>query len=248
MRSLAELTSTDEPAWPTVQTWLSAATVPVEVLPVTEEARVTCLLRLQVTTRSTLGALAWNTGGICVDHGWIRILGGGHRGLTDLATASGLGEPGSQSTPPDYVLAGYDVLGGQFAVNGGPLPGAPGQVAYYAPDTLEWMSLDMGHSDFVAWAITGDIASFYADLRWTGWEDESAALRLDQGISVFPPLFSQEAKNNLAAASRAPVPMHELLQLNAGLASQLRDVPDGGTFRIEVQNGAPKAPKRFWKR
>lgn len=94
----------------------------------------------------------------------------------------------------------------------------------------------------------GRLASFYADLRWTGWEDDSAAPRLDQGISVFPPLFSQETKSNLAAASRAPVPMHELLQLNTDLASQLRDVPDGGAFRMEVENGPPKAPKRFWKR
>jgi hypothetical protein len=106
----------------------------------------------------------------------------------------------------------------------------------------------MRHSDFVAWALRGDTSSFYSDLRWTGWEDESAALDLDQGISVFPPLFSQEAKNDLAAATRAPVPMSELLDLNNDLAWQLRHVPDGGTFRIAVEDSTPKAQRRFWKR
>lgn len=248
MRSLAELTATDDPAWPTVQTWVAAATVPVDVLPVTEDARATCLFRLQVTTRSTLGALAWNTGGICIDHGWLRILGGGHGGLTDLATASGLGEPGPHSTQPDYVLAGYDILGGQFAVNGGPLPGAPGHVAYFAPDTLKWMSLNMGHSDFVAWALTGDTASFYADLRWTGWQRESAALSLEQGIHVYPPPFTRESRDGSVVVSRRPVPMMELLEMHPDLAMQVRDVPDGGTFRVELDAGIPKAQKKFWKR
>lgn len=37
----------------------------------------TALLATQVTTRSPMGAVVYHTGGILVDHGWIRILGAG---------------------------------------------------------------------------------------------------------------------------------------------------------------------------
>ena len=34
------------------------------------------LSRLQVTARSMMGALALSSGGMLVDHGWVRLLGG----------------------------------------------------------------------------------------------------------------------------------------------------------------------------
>mgnify|MGYP006138941707 CR=1 FL=1 len=42
-----------------------------------EQALLGVLHRLQVTRRSTLGGLAADTGGLLVDHGWLRHLGGG---------------------------------------------------------------------------------------------------------------------------------------------------------------------------
>ncbi|UUU44910.1 DUF2625 domain-containing protein [Streptomyces sp. NBC_00162] len=35
-----------------------------------------CLLQMQVTGRSVLGALALHTGGLLVDDGWVRVFGG----------------------------------------------------------------------------------------------------------------------------------------------------------------------------
>jgi hypothetical protein len=91
MRPLADLLS-PEPAWPQVQSWVQGATRPVVVLP-SERARAEdALVALQVTTRSPMGALALETGGLAVDGGWLRILGGGGplmRG--DLASWNGLG-------------------------------------------------------------------------------------------------------------------------------------------------------------
>jgi hypothetical protein len=120
------------------------------VLPAGREAGLDVLFRLQVAARSTLGALALNCGGLLVDHGWVRVLGGGTSRLPDLATASGLGRPGSPGAPPPSLTVAFDVLGGRFAVNGGDLPGRPGEVCYWVrtpwpgcrpvPGTASWCS------------------------------------------------------------------------------------------------------------
>ncbi len=60
-----------------VEDWLRKATNPVEVLPPVEANRKSALVAIQVTTRSPMGAIIYETGGILVDHGWIRILGSG---------------------------------------------------------------------------------------------------------------------------------------------------------------------------
>jgi hypothetical protein len=75
-RPLTELISND-PAWPMVKGWLSEAKNLVEVLPATAPQNAEALVATQVTTRSSMGSIIYETGGILVDHGWIRILGSG---------------------------------------------------------------------------------------------------------------------------------------------------------------------------
>ncbi len=67
------------------------------------------LFRLQVTARSTLGALALRCGGVLLDHGWLRLLGGGGDELMSLAEANGLGEPMCAERPAALTVA-FDVL------------------------------------------------------------------------------------------------------------------------------------------
>jgi hypothetical protein len=81
MRDLADLLSPD-PAWPLVLSWVREARHQVEVLPVERARAEDVLVALQVTTRSPMGALALETGGLLVGGGWLRILGG-----TDYATS-----------------------------------------------------------------------------------------------------------------------------------------------------------------
>jgi hypothetical protein len=40
--------------------------------------RCEALIVTQVTTRSPMGAVVYETGGLLIDHGWIRVLGSGH--------------------------------------------------------------------------------------------------------------------------------------------------------------------------
>ena len=77
-RPLSELLAVDEPAWPLVQQWIAEATNLVDVLPCDSQAREKSLLDVQMTVRSPMGAIVYQSGGLLVDHGWIRILGSGH--------------------------------------------------------------------------------------------------------------------------------------------------------------------------
>jgi hypothetical protein len=192
-----------------------------------------CLYRLQVTTRSVLGALAFHSGGVLVDHGWLRLLGGGHHPLPDLATTNLVGPPSEGTSPPSSLHVARDVVGGIFAINGGALPGSLGHVCYFAPDALEWQPLGIGHGDFVAWAVGGGTDDFYSDLRWTGWERETEALGLDMGFSIFPPLFAAESADR-ANASRRGVRWDELASFHAEALAQLGGLEHRQSFRMRM--------------
>jgi hypothetical protein len=97
-------------------------------------------------------------------------------------------------------------------------------VGYWAPDTLAWEGTGIGHSDFVAWAPTG-IDVFYADYRWPGWQDEIEAVQLDQGLAIYPPLFTKEGRD-VAAASRRAIPFGELVAFHRDVAAQVGGEPD----------------------
>ncbi len=209
----------DDPAWPSLRKSFAGAKVPVEVLAVDPEQARRTLFRLQVTAYSTLGALALHTGGLVVDHGWLRILGGGYGGLPNLAEVNGIGEPGSEDPGVGWLTVGFDVLGGRFAVNGGGLPGKAGEVCYLGPETLRWEPIGGGHSAFVAWAVQGGADRFYGELRWPGWIEEVAALAPEDGLSVYPPLWSAEGRD-IGQSSRRSCPLIELAALHLDLAGR----------------------------
>ncbi|MBO3749550.1 DUF2625 family protein [Streptosporangiaceae bacterium NEAU-GS5] len=220
MRTLDELLDVEDPAWPELSDELAEAAVPVEILPVDAEQARQVLHRLQVTVRSRLGALALHSGGLLVEQGWLRVLGGGHAALPPLTadeTAAGL-------------LVGFDVLGGRFEVNGAApakagRPGAPGEICYFAPDTLQWEELGVGHSTWLSWIVAGRTRTFYASFRWPDWAQEVTPLAPDQGLSFYPSLWSQQAHDDLASTSRRAVPIDELFATQREMAQELRQRP-----------------------
>jgi len=217
-RPLTELLSPGDEGWTSITAWSAAGSRSHEVLPPVEGHRETALLRLQVTTRSVLGAAAWHSAGMLLDHGWLRLTGGVGSGLPDLLEVNEARL--TSAAPPPYLVIGLDVLGGRFAVNGGALPCDPGEVAYFGPDTRDWLPTGLSHSAFVEWSLKGDTENFYEDLRWQGWEIEAQALALDELLSVYPPPFSEQGRD-IGAASRRPVPWRELVGWLDNAASQL---------------------------
>ena len=215
MRPLSELIDTDDPAWPEVQEWIAGATNEVEVLPVNEADRDPALHAIQVTTRSPMGALVYETGGLLIDHGWLRILGSGHSRLPrSLASWNEGRTMFGDGQPPGYLLVADDVLGGFFAINGGSLGEEMGSVFYFAPDSNEWECLELGYSEFLMWSLQGDVAGFYESMRWPGWEQEISTLNGDQAISVYP--FLSAKGPSIAERHRGVVPIAEMFTLHMG--------------------------------
>jgi hypothetical protein len=136
-------------------------------------------------------------------------------------------------------VVGHDVLGGRFEVNGADpaqlgRPGNPGEVCYFAPDTLEWESLGAGHGAWLSWIAGGGTAQFYESLRWPGWQAETRALPLSHGITVYPFLWSREAHQNLAATTRSPAPISELFSLQDDFSARFVAEPDTTALHIRV--------------
>ena len=123
MKPLADLINRTEPAWPMLQQWIAEATNRVEVLPPIDDAtRNEALYQTQVTTRSPMGAVIYETGGLLIDGGWLRILGSGHPRLPRSLPACNRSRTyRNDGVPPPFLLVGDDVVGGFFAIDGGGL-------------------------------------------------------------------------------------------------------------------------------
>jgi len=108
-------------------------------------------------------------------------------------------------------------------------------VCYFGPDTLQWESLGAGHGGWLSWLAEGGTAQFYESLRWPGWQAEIAALPVSRGLTVYPFLWSREARENLAATTRAPAPMAELFSLHDEFAARLAAEPDTTALHVRVE-------------
>jgi len=216
MKTLDELIDRADPAWPLVQEWIAAATNPVEVLPPPDEqTRQQALLAAQVTTRSPMGAIIFETGGLLVDHGWLRILGSGHPRLPRSLMRWNWGRSCSvEGQAPPFLLVADDVAGGFFAIDGGGLGLERGKVCYHAPDSLKWEKTGQGYSEFLVWSFQGDLAAYYADLRWPGWQDEMGTVGGDQALSIYPPFWADGPP--VGQRSRGPISIAEIYGLHVG--------------------------------
>lgn len=215
MRTYNELLSA-EPAWPELEA-LARKSGRVTVLPRDTDAARNCLEKLQVATRSTLGALAHETGGLLVDHGWLRLFGCGHE---RLRRALGQWNEAVDVPVSAFLLIADDVVGGAFAINGGALGPAVGNVFYFAPDRLAWEDMEVGHSAFVQWSFEGNLDGFYETMRWRGWETESEQVGGDRALSLHPPPWTKEGKD-LSKVSRRAVPAREVWAMQQDFVRQL---------------------------
>jgi hypothetical protein len=222
MRTLEELINKEEPAWDLIQEWLQEAINSYEVLPRDAKRAETELLNAQITTRSPMGAILYETGGILINGGWIRLLGSGcerlDRGMFQWNKGKTFEDYGQ---PPAFLLVADDILGGFFAINGGAFGQDDlGQIYYLAPDTLSWEPINCGYSEFVCWTLEGDIDLFYEPYYWKGWQEEVAKLNGNQVFSFFPFLWTKEGQQ-IEAVSRKVVPIEESYRLTMDMQRQL---------------------------
>lgn len=201
--------------WPELQRTIAARGQNIVVLPVSDVAGESELNALRVTTKSALGAIARHTGGILIDSCWLRLLGAGGDRLprTISSWTRQAGYWNDPTASPSALVVADDVLGGTFAINGGAFgPKALGKVHYLDPRSLAWTNLDVEHSQFVTWALTRDLQTFYGDLRWSGWEREAEAVDGSHAISVYPFLWTTEGRYP-ASCARSVVPVQEVVRV-----------------------------------
>ena len=214
MKSLDQLIERADPALPLINEWVSSAKNQCELLPPSAD-RADVLVKTQVTTRSAMGAIAYETGGVLVDHGWLRVLGSGHAKLT--RTLSGWNDTKADRC---YFVAD-DAAGGFFALNGGAFGSDLGKIYYWPADSLEWEPTELGYSGFLEWALMGDLAEFYDSVRWASWKEEIAALAGDRCVAFYPFLWTKEG--SAEASRRATVPTAETFALKRDLRRQMED-------------------------
>lgn len=102
MRPIEELINENDSGCPFVTEWIKSTKNKVETLSVDKQKAKDALYKTQVTTRSPMGSIVFETGGILVDSGWIRILGSGSdklkRSLPEWNLGKGFAEFGQPSS------------------------------------------------------------------------------------------------------------------------------------------------------
>lgn len=221
MKELTELIDQQSSGWLIVQQWLKEANNNYEVLPRDSTLARSALHQLQVTSFSTLGTVLYETGGILVDNGWLRILGSGHPWLARAPASWTQAVTAGQTF--QAILVADDVSGGFFALNGGEFGEDLGGIYYLAPDSLEWESLNTDYSGFLHWGLCGNLDLFYECVRWTGWREETSAMNGDAVYSFYPFLCT-EPQLPIEHRSRAIVSVVEHWSFCLNLQHQLINI------------------------
>lgn len=192
MRNIEELICEDRSTWTLIKQWIENSNKQITILPVNKSKAEEELLKLQVTTKSPLGTVIYETGGILFDNGWLRFLGSGCDFMKrSLSSWNLIDEDCKCKRIEGSILIADDILGGFFALNGGAFDGKIGDVFYMAPETLQWESLNLQYSNFLYWACTGDMQQFYSMFRWKNWSKEILDIRGDRALSFNPPLWTE---------------------------------------------------------
>ncbi|WP_443943951.1 DUF2625 domain-containing protein [Pedobacter sp. AW1-32] len=223
MLSVEELINKSDPAWPLVKKWIDSAKNKVEVLPVDSARAKKALYNSQLNTYSTLGSVVYNTGGIMVDNGWIRILGSGsaklNRSIPEWNKGKTLQEYGEN---PPYLLIADDAIGGFFAINFGGLGKDLKNVYYLEPNSLTWQPLGAGYGEFMIFCFDSDLSKFYKGLRWDTWDKFISKLDGNKVYNFYPYLFSAEGKD-INKVSKKLVPVEEQFNFNIKMMKELNE-------------------------
>ena len=221
MRPIEELINTKDSGWPFVTEWIKSAKNKVEILPVDNQKAKDALYKTQVTTRSPMGSIIYETGGILIDNGWIRILGSGSEKLKRILPDWNLGKGFKDfGQPTTFLLVADDAIGGFFILNGGGLGNDLGKIYYFAPDNLEFEPLDLTYTEFLTFCFNNDLDEFYKGYRWKNWKEDVSKLKGDYVYNFVPYLWTKEGKD-IENVSKKEVPIEEQYSLNLDFRKQL---------------------------
>lgn len=221
MRKVEELIDFNNSSWPGIKQWAASSKNKVEILLAYETDAENALYKTQVSTRSSIGAVVFMSGGILIDDGWIRILGAGNEKLKRTLPDWNLGKTYNKlGQQPSFLLIADDAIGGFFMMNGGGLGKDLGGIYYFAPDSLEFEPLNLTYTEFINFCFNGDLEEFYKGYRWKTWKEDITKLNGDKVFNFVPYLWTKEGKD-IEKASREAVPIEEQYILNLDFRKQL---------------------------
>lgn len=220
MKTLKELINKEALGWAAVKKLMMNSKNAVQVLPRSPKRADEELLRLQISTKSPVGAIVFETGGILVDDGWLRILGSGsmklNRGMMEWNKGKSYINEGEKG---GFLLVAEDVIGGYFAINAGELGDEIGKIYFFAPNTLRWESLECGYSEFINWAFNGDLSLFYEAYKWDTWKEDVTAIDGNQVYSLMLSGISQDELIKSAASKKVVSVQEQILSALKALDS-----------------------------
>jgi len=203
-QSTGKLIDSATSAWPGISLLSQRATNKITILPATPANGKRVIVQLQQSTQTALGAVAYYTGGMLIDSGWIRILGSGHRSMKrDLALWNK-----NKSAGKGFLLIADDAIGGFYVLNTGGLGADTGKVYYLSPKGLAYTSLGTDYDGFLQFCFTGDLDKFYKGLRWKTWRTDLEKLPADNAFVFFPFLWVGDTQG-IDKKVRRDIPVEE---------------------------------------
>jgi len=195
MKTIQELNAPGKDSWLRIQRMAEHAKNKVEILAPDSVKASVALLQSQFSTNTNLGSIIYNSGGILVDGGWIRILGSGSKRLARSVPEWNAGKISAmRNDEMFYLLVADDVLGGLFAIKASSVEELEsiGQVFYYGPNSLSWQTTGLSYGGFISFCFNGNLKEFYEDFRWKGWQEEVPSIDCNSVISCYPLLWTRE--------------------------------------------------------
>lgn len=165
---------------------------------------------LKLNENTTLATIILYVAGLTINK-CLRILGQGNDELQGICQVNEV-KNGTPTKIKGFLIVATDIFGGIYAMNIDEIDGKVGQIFYFAPDTLEWESLEMKYSQFLYWAVNGNTEEFYSSMKWSDWEKYADETGFDQGILIYPFLWSKEIE--IESATKKIVPFVELINVN----------------------------------
>lgn len=220
-----DLIDADDSGIVLVREWAGRSNAnPNIIFPADRDRALESLPAIGVTTRSILGAIVFETGGVAIAGGLVRLWGSGPD--RSLLEANHHARAAAGQDLADILLIADDAFGGLFALNGGGLaPLGHGDVCHLPADATQWHSLDVGYSDFVAWCLGGDLALLYGSDSGTALSPKVAFPPFDLVSTAYPFPWTVEGQNGCGSVREIDADEH--LRLRIELLGFAPDIMEG---------------------
>ncbi len=79
----------------------------------------------------------------------------------------------------------------------------------------------MSFSQFLVWAVSENLRSFYGGSRWQGWQEEVRDISGGKSLSIYPFLWAEGPP--VAERSKKAVPIEELWGMQMEMREQMTE-------------------------